>query len=265
MSGMDVPCGATTPATAIMFERFFKSPAGVTLLGRLLGWYGRFCGATTHWTYIGHEILEASGARDGPVILCFWHNRMLMVRRGWEPWRGKQRLRILASNSRDGDIISQAILTVGLESIRGSSAKAGKSKGALTAFREMLAHLGKQGAVGITPDGPSGPRMRAQMGAVQLASRTGAPIICFAWSKRRRAVMRSWDRHLVPHPFGSGVAIWGGPLYVAKTHDPAMLEQARLALEILLTTITDEADRRVGVARIAAHGVTAPVLAPAKP
>jgi len=233
-----------------MLKRFLKSPAGSVLLGRLLGLYGRFCGATTNWTYVGREILVESGVQGGPVILCFWHNRMLLVRRGWEPWRNKQSLRILASNSRDGDIITEAIRTVGLQAIRGSSAKAGKAKGALSAFREMLAHLAAHGAVGVTPDGPSGPRMRAQMGAIQLASRTGAPIICFAWSKRGRAVARSWDRHLVPYPFGSGVFIWGGPLYVARTGDAATLEAARLELEALLNTITDEADRRAGVALI---------------
>jgi lysophospholipid acyltransferase (LPLAT)-like uncharacterized protein len=233
-----------------MLKDFFRSPAGIKLLGRLLGWYGRFCGATTLWTFIGRDILHETGAAGGPVILCFWHNRMLLVRRGWEPWRKKQTLRILASNSRDGDIISEAIDTVGLQAVRGSSEKAGKSKGAIAAFREMLAHLHKGGAIGITPDGPGGPRMRAQMGAIQLAARTGAPIICYAWSKRGRFVANSWDKHIVPYPFGTGVFIWAGPLHVARNADDAALEAARLELETLLNTISDDADRRAGVALI---------------
>lgn len=233
-----------------MLKRFLNSPAGLKLQGRLIGWYVRFCGATTRWTYVGREVLEGAWAAGGPVIVCFWHNRLLLVRRGWEPWRANQRLRILISNSRDGEVISEASRTVGYEPIRGSSAKAGKSKGVLAAFREMLAHLAKGQAVGVTPDGPRGPRGRVQMGAIQLAARTGAPIVCFAWSKKGRAVLRSWDRHIVPYPFGRGVFIWAGPLRVAKGADEAALEAARRELEDLLNRISDEADRMAGVETI---------------
>ncbi len=247
-----------------MLKRFLNSPQGLALQGRLIGWYVRLCGATTRWRYVGRDVVEAAWAHGGPVIVCFWHNRLLLVRRGWEPWRAAQKLKILISQSRDGDVISAACTTVGFAPIRGSSAKGGKSKGVLGAFREMLAHLHAQGAVGVTPDGPRGPRMRAQMGAVQLAARTGAPIVAFAWSQKNRRAIESWDKHLIPHPFGTGVFIWGGPISVPRDADDGLLESKRAELEALLNRLSDEADDRVGAPRIAPEAA-APIAANATP
>lgn len=246
-----------------MLKSFLKSDAGLRLQGRIIGWYVRLSGATTRWTEIDKRVIEDAWAKGGPVILAFWHNRLLLVRRGWPPWQAKQKLRILISNSRDGDVIAQACRTVGFEPVRGSSAKAGKSKGVMAAFREMLAHLNKGEAVGVTPDGPRGPRLTAQMGAIQLAKRTGAPIVAFAWSQPgRRVAVKSWDHHVIPAPFQRGVFIWGGPIHVAKDADDAALESARLELEALLNRITDDADVRAGVPPIPRAPQNAPLPEP---
>ncbi len=235
-----------------MLKRFLSSPAGLSLQGRLIGWYVLLAGFTTRWTEINRAVVETAQREGGPVIVCFWHNRLLLVRNGW-PRAGarRQKLAILISNSRDGEVVSQTCRTVGFRPIRGSSAKQGKSKGVVAAWREALAHIAQGGAVGFTPDGPRGPRMRVQMGAVQLAKRTGAPIVCFAWSQdKRRVVRKSWDRHVVPTPFSKGVMIWGGPLRVAKNADDSETERARLALEAMLNDLSAQADRAVGVAPI---------------
>jgi lysophospholipid acyltransferase (LPLAT)-like uncharacterized protein len=236
-----------------MLKSFLNSAPGRALQGWLIGWYVRLCGATTRWTEVNRAVIEAAWAAGGPVIVCFWHNRLLLVRRGWPPWAARQKLRILISQSRDGDVIAQACRTVGFEPVRGSSAKARKNKGVLAAFREMLGHLAKGGAIGVTPDGPRGPRMRAQMGAIDLARRSGAPIVGFAWSQPgRRVATKSWDHHVVPALFQRGAFVWGGPLAVPKQADEATLEAARLALETLLTDLANEADRLAGVPAIPA-------------
>ena len=42
---------------------------------------------------------------------------------------------------------------------------------------DLHRHLRENGVMALAPDGPRGPRMRAQMGPVQLAKHAGAPLM----------------------------------------------------------------------------------------
>ena len=101
--------------------------------------------------------------------------------------------------------------------------------------------------VAITPDGPRGPRMRAQAGIVLLARLSGAPIVPATYAVSRRKLASSWDRFVIALPFSRGVYLWGAPIYVARDADEEALENARLELENSLNDLTEAADRRVGV------------------
>ena len=106
--------------------------------------------------------------------------------------------------------------------------------------------------VGITPDSPPGPRMRAKNGAAALARLAGVPVIPASYSlARRRVWWKSWDRLIVPLPFSAGVFLWGAPIHVPADADERALERARLAIEQALTRLSDEADRRYGHPAIA--------------
>ena len=114
-------------------------------------------------------------------------------------------------------------------------------------LRAMPRCLAAGECIGMTPDGPHGPRMRAGYGAIRMARDTGVPIIPFTWSTRRKTVLhRAWDKHCLPHYFSRGVIIWGDPIHVAKTATPEELEAARLLLETRLNELTREADEAVG-------------------
>lgn len=242
-----------------MLKRFLNSPFARRLLGDWIAWYVLFARYSTRWEQLHRDRIEAIQASPAGAILCFWHNRMLGMPVGWpQAHRLRQQLAVLVSRSRDGDLSAAACLSVGYSVIRGSSAKAGKEKGVMAAWREMLAHIGKGGVVAIAPDGPRGPRMRAQAGAIMLAKRTGAPIVCYAWSQRKRRTLdRSWDCQLLPKLFGRGVVLWSEPFYVARDADEAAIEAARQRLETTLTELADEADRRVGAAPIQAAALAA--------
>jgi hypothetical protein len=110
----------------------------------------------------------------------------------------------------------------------------------------MVKALKAGDCVGITPDGPRGPRMRASDGAVALARLSGVPIIPATFGAARGRVLQSWDRFLVAWPFGRGVIVWGDPIDVARDADAAALGAARLRVENALNAITAEADRLTG-------------------
>jgi len=169
-----------------------------------------------------------------PFIIAFWHGRLLMMPTGY----GGKRAASLISLHQDGELISRTMKYFGFSSIRGST-----TRGGFSAMREMLNASEEGYDIGITPDGPRGPRYRVQNGIIELAKRTGMAIIPVTFNASRKKVFRSWDRFLLPYPFSKGVFIWGEPLHVPRKMDQNAFEQKRLLLERRLREITDRADR----------------------
>lgn len=221
-----------------MLKRILKSDG----LRRALCWLGslyiRLVHATGRWQVIGGDAARAHWAAGRPFILCFWHGRILMMPHCWP--RDKA-IHMLISQHRDGQIIARTVGHFGIKTVAGSS-----SRGGAQALRAMVKALKTGDCVGITPDGPRGPRMRASDGAVALARLSGAPIIPATFGAARGRVVQSWDRFLVAWPFGRGVIVWGDPIDVPRDADTDQLEAARARVEDALNTITAEADRLTG-------------------
>jgi lysophospholipid acyltransferase (LPLAT)-like uncharacterized protein len=212
---------------------------GLCWLGSL---YIRLVFVTGRWRTINADIPETFWRDGRPFILCFWHGRILMMPKIWP--RGRA-IHMLISQHRDGQIIARTVAHFGIDTVAGSS-----SKGGTAALRSMLAALKRGECVGITPDGPRGPRMRASDGIVSLARMSGAAIVPATYSARPARALGSWDRFLVPAPFCRGVFIWGDPIVVDRDADAAAIERARLGVEESLNAITDEADRTLDRPRI---------------
>jgi lysophospholipid acyltransferase (LPLAT)-like uncharacterized protein len=194
--------------------------------------YVRFVGASSTLRIDGLEH-RASVSRGGrPFIYAFWHQRQLPLT---YTHRGRD-ISILVSRSRDGEIIAEAMRLFGLGAVRGSS-----SRGAAPAVLEMLSELRSGRCVGISPDGPKGPAREVKPGVIFLAAKSGLPILPItAACGRAWHAERSWDRFLVPLPFGRMCLHHGRPVSVAEGDDEAA-KAAELKAE--LDRITLEADR----------------------
>ena len=105
-------------------------------------------------------------------------------------------------------------------------------------------------AVALSPDGPRGPRMRAQPGVATVSAAMGVPVMPFAYSTNRGFVAGSWDSFFVPLPFGRGVKVWGPVIEPPEDRSPEGIEAHRLQIEQALTRITQDADRRMGRAPV---------------
>lgn len=208
----------------------------------LLGsWYIRLVFATGRWRTIGGEIPARFWAEGKPFILAFWHGRLLMMPYCWPR---DVPIHMLISQHRDGRIIADTVGHFGIDTIGGSS-----TRGGAAALRALLRRLASGQCVGITPDGPHGPRMRASEGVVNLARLSGVPVVPATYAVSRRRLLGSWDRFVVALPFARGVIAWGAPIAVARDTDP---EAARAAVEAALTALCDTADGMVGVAPVEA-------------
>jgi len=208
----------------------------------VLCWLGaqfiRLVRSTGVWRVEGGQIPHALWRENKPFILAFWHGRIMMM-----PycWRRDKAINMLISQHRDGQFIARTVSHFGIDTVAGSS-----SKGGSAALRSMLRSLKQGECVGITPDGPRGPRMRASDGIVHVARMSGVPVIPCGFSARRRKVLGSWDRFTIAFPFSQGVFVWGEPVTVPADATPDQLEEARRAIETGLTHVTQSADRLMG-------------------
>jgi lysophospholipid acyltransferase (LPLAT)-like uncharacterized protein len=206
---------------------------------KILCWIGaqyiRFVYLTSRWQVINGDVAQQYWDQDKPFILAFWHGRILLM-----PycWNRKKEINMLISQHRDGQLIARTVGHFGIKTIEGST-----SKGGATALRTMLKSLKQGECIGITPDGPRGPRMRASNGVVNVAKMAQVPVIPCAFGTRVRKHMRSWDRFCLAFPFSKGVFVWGNPIHVPKNIKGDELENYRLKVEAELTRITNECDR----------------------
>jgi len=169
-----------------------------------------------------------------PIIAAFWHQRLLMM--PFLPRRGK--VGMLISQHRDGEFIARAVKLFGVDAVRGST-----TRGGLSALRGMIRSFRAGANIAITPDGPQGPKHVVQIGVVELARQTGAPILPVTYSASRRKVFASWDNFILPLPFCRVAYVWGEPLFVPRGIDKEGLEENRLQLQERLRQITEEADQ----------------------
>ena len=215
---------------------FFK-PLKKRIVAWLAPWiaYGtiRVLGRAVRIKVISPDIPGSLWERGIPFIMAFWHARLLMMH--WA-YQGKN-MSFLISAHRDGQIMGKAGKLLGHHPIVGSTTRNGFS-----AFKNMLKALQNGSDIVIAPDGPKGPRQKAQIGVIELSRMTGRPIVPVTFSASKKMVFNSWDRFVLPCPFSRGVFIWGEPIHVDPRGDRAHLEQKRLLLENRLNEITEQAD-----------------------
>jgi len=183
---------------------------------------------------VGREWAETFHAQKGrPLIFAFWHGRLLMMPFAWSGRPATS----LVSRHADGEILSRILRRFGIRSARGST-----SRGAHGGIRAMLRAYQGGAHLAFAPDGPRGPRERVQIGIIELARRTGAPVVPIGFGASGGWFLPTWDRCFLPRPFARGVFIFGDGLFVSPGADRPAMEAARADLERRLIAVTATAD-----------------------
>mgnify|MGYP006083465295 CR=1 FL=1 len=219
-------------------KAIFRNRAVQSILGALAGFYLWLVRVTSSWTRENDAATAKAWSGAEPVIVAFWHNRLLLM-----PycWRSKAPFHMLISSHADGRLIAKTIKWHGISTVTGSS-----SKGGTDALRQLIRFIKEGTSVGITPDGPRGPRMQSSDGALSLAKLSGAVIVPAAAATSRRRVLNTWDRLVVPLPFSRGACVWGNPIKVPRESTAEDLERIRKKLETSLIDVSNRADALVG-------------------
>lgn len=226
-------------------KKLLKSAPVRDLLCFLAYLYIRFVYHTTRWQTVGRkEHFEQWVDTGKPFIYALWHGRLLMPANFASRARD---VRVVISSHGDGVAISKVIEHLKVGTIHGSS-----SKGGVSAMRNALKVLEEGGVVSVTPDGPRGPRMRMGGNIIQMAQKSGVPIIPIAWATSRCKILNSWDHFMLPLPFARGVFIFGEPFRVDAGCNDKEVKKAGIELEKRLNSVTKYADEMMGVTPVEA-------------
>ena len=184
---------------------------------------------------VADPALDPRSGAEGKIY-CFWHEHLLF----FGHLVAHSGIHVLISKSRDGERIARVVEQLGFHSIRGSTMRGGASA-ALAAL-----HLPPNANLGITSDGPRGPRRQVKAGAVFLSSRTQRPIVPLAvgYSRAWRA-RRSWDQMALARPFSRIVVSAGEPIQVPADADEGTLADYRLRVETAMHELTERAESMV--------------------
>ena len=229
-----------------MLKRLLRSAAVQAVTARIVGLYLSFALRTTRWTLVGAEHI-ASHTAGAPAIAAFWHARLPLLPALWFAMRragARGTPRVLVSKHRDGRFIGAVVRRFGVTVVHGSSSKSGSArdvaeKGGAASVRALLSVLEAGEHILITPDGPRGPACRAAPGVAQIAGLSGVPVLPIGAQTSRRRLLPTWDRMVVPLPFGRGVIVCGEPIPVPRDGWEAALPRIGAALD----DVTGQADR----------------------
>ena len=163
---------------------------------------------------------DTSLLKEGQTIVALWHNRIFVPCYLYRyTIRGKVRMSMLTSASKDGTMLATVAEDYGMSAVRGSSARRG-----VVGFRDMVHELEQGMSMCITPDGPKGPAYCCRDGAVKLASVSGVPITPLRIRYTACFRAKSWDQFFIPLPFSRI------EMEVCETiHVPAGLKEEELA------------------------------------
>ena len=227
--------------------RPLRNPAVQNAAAWLLSEWMRFCFATIRWTHENEAVAEEVWAEGGGVLCAFWHSRIGLAPVCWPAGRA-QPAKALISLSADGEFIAKAVARLGFPAVRGSSSnkdKAEKAKGGTQALRDGLKQL-KISALAVTPDGPRGPARHMAEGLPLMARISGAPVLFIGLSCKPAIRLNSWDKAVLPLPFGKGAIVWDKAWY------PEGAEMTEVAADWTerLTAVEARADAIVGLERV---------------
>lgn len=188
---------------------------------------------TTRVKRLGAENYLQFREQNQPVLFVLWHGQLLPL----VHYHQGENIVVLVSEHADGEYISRVAHRYGFGTARGSSTRGG-SKG----LRGLVRAVRDGRDIGITPDGPKGPRQVFKPGALVAAQLTGVPIIPMAVGAGSAWSFESWDQFRVPKPLTRLGIVYGDPVRVPREMDEEAMAAMAAQLGATLNRLTAQAD-----------------------
>ena len=193
----------------------------------------RLLGVTLRVEKAGTGNIARARSISSEIIFAFWHGRLLLL----TYTHRNEGIDVLVSTHQDGEYIARVITGLGFGTVRGSSTRGGAG----AVFR-LTGTAAARHDIGITPDGPRGPRERCRPGVIYLAKRNRMPVVPVGVSHSPSLVLASWDRFMIPMPFARCMIVYGEPVVYDASMCRETIEEAARDLEERIRVVVREAD-----------------------
>lgn len=232
------------------FRKIWKWFWEPTLRTPLAQWLVALVMATLIWSVYYTSIRKTTNKeifkqyRRKPAIFVFWHGRSMML----SPIVTKFGIRgyAVASRHSDGRMMAKLQRMFGLKPIYGST-----SEGGVSVLRQGVKILrGGRDMICLSPDGPSGPSLRMQDGALYFAKMTGAPIIPVCFSCNRAWFQDRWDRYLLAQHFSKITCHVSDPIFVDSKISDADFEKKRIEIENIMVKQLRDMDAQFNLCKV---------------
>jgi len=187
-----------------------------SFLGNLTYLIMLFLRSTYRFRYINIENFEEARkiGKDQSIMFAIWHQNIvhsILSQKG-----NYQIFASMASRSKDANYLVIANTKLGMQMVRGSSAKNNVDKGGKDARDQMLT-LMKNGIVGtLTVDGPKGPAKEVKPGIIDMAKKSGCALLPYSAIPQTYWSFKSWDRFRLAKPFSKIIVYYGKPFKIAN-------------------------------------------------
>jgi len=135
---------------------------------------------------------------ETPFIMACWHGDLLMTPYAYIHYKDDPHAKIIISEHFDGNLIAKVLNKFNFGAIRGSS-----TRGGVKALIQAIKDLKDGYDLGITPDGPKGPRHEVSDGIVVMSQKAKVDIIFLEIKPTQFWQLNSWDKFVIPKPFGT--------------------------------------------------------------
>lgn len=151
--------------------------------------------------------------KHSQYLFAFWHGKQILpiielVKHG-------DKRAVLASPSKDGDILDSLLTSHNYTVIRGSA-----RSNSIRALASMVKHLKQGYSLGFGCDGPTGPIYQPKQGLAYMSQKLQIPIIPVGSAfKNKHIFNKAWDKFELPHIFSKSVFYLGQPFVVGMDED----------------------------------------------
>jgi lysophospholipid acyltransferase (LPLAT)-like uncharacterized protein len=186
---------------------------------------------TLWWTcrirFVGLEEFRDLVRKHGAVVPVCWHQHLLLSARLLVSSKVRpMKAGFMISPSVDGEAPSMLARLYGAQVVRGSGTHSG-----LRAVRGAHSSLQEGISLAVTPDGPRGPRFKFKPGAIFAAQNSGKPVVPIAYAARPARILKTWDKFVIPLPFGRVHIAMGEPYYPPKELNGEQMKEVQRELE----------------------------------
>ncbi len=219
-------------------KKIFKSFLIQKILAFIGYLYILFVGSTSVIKIKNDDISKKMWIEKKPFILAFWHSQLMMI--GYV-WKSNAVLNMLASSHSDGRFGAYIAGHFNLKNV--SIVAKNKSP----SLRQIFKILNNGNYIGITPDGPRGPRQKVSEGIIKIAINSQVPIIPLGFASNKNFKLKSWDEFLITYPFSRCNFVWGEPIIIPSTTKDKELEKYKLFLEEKINKCVSQANLDLNV------------------